>query len=85
MFKKRIAMKGKGKRGSTRTLIAFKIKDRAFFMYGFDKGARSNINRDEEKALKILGKTLLNWSDKELDKRIDDGELIEITEVNDGR
>jgi len=85
VFKKRVAMKGQGKRGSTRTLIAFKIKDRAFFMYGFDKGSRSNIDRDEEKALKILGKTLLNWSEKELSKRIDEGELVEITEVNDGR
>ena len=36
VFKKRIAIKGQGKRGSTRTLIAFKIKNRAFFMYGFD-------------------------------------------------
>ena len=54
-------------------------------MYGFDKGTRSNINRDEEKVLKIFGKTLLNWSDKELDKRLKKGELIEITEVNDGR
>jgi len=85
VFKKRIALKGQGKRGSTRTLIAFKIKSRAFFMYGFAKGARGNIDRDEEKALKILGKILLNWPDKELGKRVDDGELIEITEVDDGR
>lgn len=84
LYKKRIATQGQGKRGSTRTLIAFKKKDKAFFIYGFDKGTRSNITDKEERALKILGHSLLNWSDKELNKRIKEGSLIEITEVNNG-
>jgi len=85
LYKKRVATQGQGKRGSTRTLIAFKKKDKAFFIYGFDKGTRSNITDKEESALKIFGNTLLDWSDKELDKRIKKGELIEITEVQDER
>jgi len=85
LYKKRVALQGQGKRGSTRTLIAFKKNDKAFFIYGFDKGSRSNITEKEEKLLKVFGNTLLNWSDKELNKRIKDGELVEITEVQDGR
>jgi len=85
LYKKRIAIPGKGKRGSTRTLIAFKKGDCAFFIFGFDKGTRSNITDKEEHALKIFGNTLLSWSEKELNKRIKIGELLEIMEVQNGR
>jgi len=85
LYKKRVTIPGKGKRGNTRTLIAFKKGRRAFFIFGFDKGTRSNITDKEEHALKIFGNTLLSWSDKELNKRIKTGELLEIMEVQDGR
>lgn len=37
VIKKRIALPGRGKRGSTRTLIGTNFKDRWFFLYGFKK------------------------------------------------
>ncbi|MFQ5580972.1 MAG: type II toxin-antitoxin system RelE/ParE family toxin [Nitrospiria bacterium] len=82
LYKKRIATRGRGKRGSTRTIIAFKKSHRIFFIYGFEKGERTNITEKEQQALKIYGKTLLNWPDREILKRIDEGELFEIEEVN---
>ncbi len=82
IYKKRIATQGRGKRGSTRTIIAFKRSHRIFFVYGFEKGERSNITEKELQALKIYGKTLLNWPDREILKRINEGELFEIEEVN---
>ena len=78
LYKKRVRLPGQGKRGSTRTLIAYKKDNRAFFIYGFEKGQRSNITRKEEQALKIFGETLLDWPELELEKRIIDGELVEI-------
>jgi len=61
------------------------VRERLLFIFGFDKGTRSNITDKEEHALKIFGNTLLNWSEKELNKRIKTGELLEIMEIQDGR
>lgn len=43
LYKKRVAMAGKGKRGGYRTLIAFKGNDKAFFIYGFAKNVRADV------------------------------------------
>lgn len=37
IVKKRIALPGRGKRSSTRTLIATNFNDNCFFVYGFEK------------------------------------------------
>ena len=34
-MKKRVALPGHGKRGSLRTLVAFQLDEKAFFIYGF--------------------------------------------------
>ena len=44
VYKKRVAIEGQGKSGGLRTLLAFKLDDKAFFMYGFSKNKRSNIS-----------------------------------------
>ncbi len=81
VYKKRVGLAGRGKRGGARTLIAFKVEDKAFFMYGFTKNARSNISDKELKALRLLAEQLLGYSPKALEKAIQAGELIEV--VND--
>ena len=82
VFKKRVAVGGKGKSGGVRTLLAFKVNDRAFFIYGFAKNARANIKENEEKALKIYARELLSYSDKSLEKALMVGVLVEVE--NDG-
>ena len=82
VVKKRVALPGRGKRGSSRTLIAFKRGDKAFFIYGFAKSERANISDKELQALKLLAKELLNYAAPALAKATKAGELIEI-EVND--
>ncbi len=37
VYKKRVGLAGRGKRGGVRTLIAFRIKDKAFFLYASPK------------------------------------------------
>jgi len=81
VYKKRIGLAGRGKRGGARTLIAFKVEDKAFFMYGFAKNARANVSDKELKALRLLAEQLLSYSTKALDKAIQAGELIEV--IND--
>lgn len=78
VIKKRIASKGRGKSSSTRTIVAFKKGRHCFFVFGFEKNAKSNISLNEEKALKIVAKSLLAYSDEELYKLIKEGSLLEV-------
>jgi len=82
VVKKRVALPGRGKRGSTRTLVAFRQGNKAFFIYGFAKNERANISDKELRALKMLAKELLNYAAAAVTKATKAGELIEI-EVND--
>ena len=41
VVKKRVALGGRGKSGGVRTLLAFKIRDKAFFLYGFAKTSKA--------------------------------------------
>ncbi len=82
VVKKRVAIGGRGKSGGARTLLAYKIGNKAFFVYGFAKNARANIRSEELKALKHLAKELLGYSEKAIAEAIKHGALIEVK--NDG-
>lgn len=84
VVKKRVAMPGRGKRGSVRTLIAFRKGSRAFFVYGFAKNQRANISKKELQALRLMAHKLLKFKDPALGKAVQAGELIEIEVVGDG-
>lgn len=78
LFKKRIARPGQGKSGGFRTLVATNKGSRWVFVYGFPKNARSNIDKDEQEALKKLAAHLLSLTAQALDKAQRAGELIEV-------
>jgi len=78
LYKKRVAMPGKGKRGSYRILLALKHEERAFFVYGFSKNAKENINEKEKAVYKDLAKKLLNLDEKTLENMVKMGSLIEV-------
>jgi len=82
VVKKRVALPGRGKRGSTRTLVVFRQGNKAFFIYGFAKNERANISDKELRALRMLAKELMSYTAAALTKATKAGELIEI-EVND--
>lgn len=82
VYKKRVALAGRGKRGGARTLVAFRSHDRCFFIYGFAKNQRSNITAKETQALKRLAREFLGYSDEQLSDAVKHGALIEI-EVQD--
>lgn len=82
VVKKRVALAGRGKSGGVRTLLAYQVGNKAFFVYGFAKNVRANIKDEELKALKRYARELLSYSDKLLTEAIKYGELIEVE--NDG-
>jgi hypothetical protein len=70
VIKQRVARKGQGKSGGFRTMILFKAGTRAFFVHGFAKNDRDNINDDELAAFKKLAAKMLNYKDAELTEAV---------------
>jgi len=78
ILKKRVALPGRGKSGSTRTLVATNKNNRWFFVFGFEKSARANFNKKELEALQEISKDLLKLDSNQLDNQVDNGALQEI-------
>ena len=78
LVKKRVARPGQGKSGGFRTLVATNREDRWVFVFGFSKNERSNIDKDEEEALKKLAAHLLSLTAAALDKAQRAGEIFEV-------
>lgn len=87
LYKKRVALAGRGKSGGARTLIACRVDERAFFLFGFKKNERDNIDQQELKFLKQIAKEQMAASSARIDAAIAAGELIKITisEREDGQ
>lgn len=77
VIKQRIARRGKGKSGGFRTIVLFKINDRAVFVYGFAKNERSNISLSELTAFRKLAAEILAYDDTALDQAVKVRALIE--------
>ena len=78
VYKKRVALPGRGKSGSTRTLIATNRQNRWFFMFGFEKNDKENITQAELAYLQEVAQIFLGYSSDELQLAIDKGELLEV-------
>ncbi len=78
VMKKRVALQGQGKSGGARTLLAFKLGDKAFFIFGFAKNQQDNISPKELKALKVLAKQVLSYTSAQLKVALNAGEFIEV-------
>ena len=79
VIKQRVARKGQGKSGGFRTMILFKAGTRAFFVHGFAKNERDNINDDELTTFKKLATKMLDYKDAELTEAVNKNTLTEIT------
>jgi len=78
VLKKRVALPGRGKSGSARTLVATNQDDRWFFVFGFEKNVRANVSLKELAALQALAADLLKLSSTELDRQVENNALAEI-------
>ena len=78
VVKKRVALPCRGKRGSTRTLLATNRQDRWFFLLGLEKNDRANISERELEALQALAHDLLMLNSNQLDAQVASLALDEI-------
>ena len=68
-----------GKSGGYRAIILFRRGERSFFVYGFAKSERANIDESEVRDFKELAAKLLAASDEDLKTLIELGEFTEVT------
>lgn len=78
VIKQRVARSGQGKSGGFRTIILYRAARRAFFVYGFAKSDRANIDDDEEAQFRKAAVHVLGLSDEPLAELVRKGQLSEV-------
>jgi len=78
VIKQRIARPNEGRSGGSRTIVLFRAEERAFFVYGFSKNQRDNINEDELAAFKLVAKEILNYTLEQIVTAIEMGRFNEV-------
>jgi hypothetical protein len=78
VIKQRIARPGQGRSKGYRTIVFFRRGTMAFFVYGFAKSQRANIDRDEEEQFKEAAKHVLALTEKQLAELLKKGDFMEV-------
>lgn len=78
VYKKRVPLPHRGKRGSTRTIVASNMGTRWFFMYGFEKNDRDDVTSEELDFFKEYAQILLRLTDSDIDVMILHEKLSEV-------
>ena len=78
VIKQKIARPGKGRSGGFRTIILFCTRERAFFVYGFAKNEKANINYAELQDFKTLATHMSSLNETELEHAIETQKLMEV-------
>lgn len=82
VIKQRLARQGQGKSSGFRSIILFRRQATAFFVYGFAKNDRDNIERRELRAFRLLAAEMLAMDENALAAALRNGTIMEI-ESND--
>ena len=82
VIKQRVAREGGGKSGGFRTIVLFRSGQKAFFVHGYAKNARDNIDENELREFKALAAKILAYDDAAITLAISTHTLTEV--VNDG-
>lgn len=80
IYKKRIKIEGRGKRGGGRVIVLFKDKDVTVFLYGYLKNEQGNISESEERQLRIFANEFSKLSPVDRAKLRMEGKLVVIEE-----
>jgi hypothetical protein len=78
VYKVRLARSGEGKSGGYRVIVFFRSEERTFFVYGFAKSVRDNIDQGELKAFKEDAKYQLALTDLQIETWLRRRDLVEI-------
>lgn len=84
LYKKRVAISGKGKRSGYRTILGAVIGKKYFFLYAFAKNKRANITKKEQVALRELAQIFIGFSPAELESLIATEELVKVEDCPAG-
>lgn len=80
IIKQRLAVAGRGKRGGSRIIIAYRKGKNVFLLEGFAKNEKDNITAGELQAFQIYGKHLQALTREQLEALVKSKELIELKE-----
>jgi hypothetical protein len=80
VIKQRIARCGQGRSSGYRTIILFRRGTNVFFVYGFPKSQRANIEADELKQFREAAKHVLALTERQLAELLKRGDFIEVKE-----
>jgi len=75
VYKQRIALPGRGKRGGSRVIVAANIRDRWIFVHCYLKGDKADITPDEEYAFKEFARVYLGLSVEMIQAAVERGVL----------
>ncbi|MCD6589073.1 MAG: type II toxin-antitoxin system RelE/ParE family toxin [Candidatus Fermentibacteraceae bacterium] len=81
LFKVRVKREGQGKSSGYRTIVVYRERKRAIFLYGFAKNEKGNITSKELNFFQKLGSDLLKLSQSQIEKAIKDKVLFDLEEV----
>ena len=79
LYKQRVALPGRGKSGSTRTIIATRFAGVLFFLYGFEKNDRDNISAKELALYQCLAHGFLDMTEGQIITALAEQVLTEVT------
>ena len=79
LFKKRIALPGKGKSGGVRTVLFYQKGKKLIFCFGFNKNQQDNLSDGEFKLLNKLSDIYQNISEEGVIKNLKYKEFFEIS------
>ena len=80
LIKQRVAREGGGKSGGYRTLVFFRLGERAVFAFGFAKRDKANLNASELRVYKQAARIVLALTQAQVDTEVREGRLFEVNE-----
>ena len=78
VIKQRVARPNQGRSGGFRTIVGYRIGERAVFLFGFAKNERENIRPDALENLREIGAAALALNDAGLARAIAEERIEEI-------
>jgi hypothetical protein len=81
LFKKRLALPGKGKSSGTRTILFYQKDKKLIFCHGFEKNDQNNLTGFEIKFLNKLSDSYQYLPEEEIIKMIKNNRFFEISRM----
>jgi hypothetical protein len=78
LIKQRVARRGQGRSGGYRIVIAYRIRNRAVFLYGFAKNERENIDSDELISWRRVADYWNSANAEMISEGLGDGAILEV-------